>query len=94
MAIIGNTVTFSCNFYIDGILTDPDEDTIYFTTYNSSPYKIIQQTLLTNENRVSIGVYSIDYIIPCPIGDMIYEFSGTILDKPRIYRTTITRTLT
>jgi hypothetical protein len=86
MAIIGNTSTFEGKFYIEGELTDPDADTIYFRTYNGSITKLIEEIKLSETNKISTGIYRIDYLIPPPAIDMIYEFSGFIAGNTSLNR--------
>jgi hypothetical protein len=90
MALIGNTVTFEGKFYLEDVLTDPDEGSIHFITYNQ-PNVIIDNITLTSAHKISTGIYRYDYVIPKPSGDMIFEFKGTISGNPSLNRAIITR---
>jgi hypothetical protein len=96
MAIIGNTVVFEGKFYLENTLTDPEDGTIYFTTYTKevSDSKKIESIQLTSANKIETGVYRIEYVIPPPPVDMIYEFKGTIAGKPSLAREVIERSYT
>jgi len=76
LSIIGNTVRLQATFKrFDGILSDPESLT--FKVYDSSK-RLIFADNLTNINKISVGLYYYDYLIPNGIGDLTYEFSGIL----------------
>ena len=84
----GNTIRLYSYFYDmenPNKLIDPDE--IIFTLYDQKWSKI-SETILSIENKKSLGVYFYDYITPSDLKMSFYnyEFKGLISGKPSLNR--------
>lgn len=85
MALKGDTVRLECNF-MDFNNTPVEPIDVMLNIYNENNIAI-QSIPLTNDNRIGIGKYYYDYIIPYSVRDfIIYEFSGIHRGRPILAR--------
>ena len=81
--LIGNTVRFRASFYnFADELADPSDVTVNI-------YAHIHKTPIETGAPVkeSTGVYYYDYTIPDDVdGDLVFEFIGTLEEKPTVAR--------
>lgn len=85
MAFKGDTVRLEVIFKdFDGMSVEPNDVTL--TIYDGDNMAI-QSIPLTNENRVNIGEYYYDYVIPYGVEEfIIYEFNGYHKERPILAR--------
>lgn len=82
----GNTIRIKATFYdFDNQLVNPQ--IVKFILYDSK-YNKIDEYMLSDSNRVGVGVYFYDYItqVEQKCNKIYYEFYGEIGGKPSINR--------
>jgi len=81
-ALIGETIIIQADFRGYNGIGHIDPDNLKLRVYNSLKQKIYEVSLNSN-NRLSAGIYQVEYIVPeTAKGQMTYEFSGTVNGKP------------
>jgi hypothetical protein len=89
MATIGDTVKLGGEFRTwNGIYADPTAITL--TIYDKAR-RVIETVSITNANKVSLGIYEYEYVVPAGVGDLEYEYSGTLEGKPITGRAVLVR---
>lgn len=85
MALKGDTVRLEVKFLdFNGISVDPTD--VFLNIYNEDNVAI-QSIPLDGDNRVGIGEYYYDYVIPYNVNEfIIYEFSGIHKNRPILAR--------
>lgn len=85
MALKGDTVRLEVRFLdFDGRFVEPED--VILNIYDEDNVAI-QSIPLTVDNRVDIGTYYYDYVIPYTVNDcIIYEFAGTHRTRPILAR--------
>ena len=85
MALKGDTIRLSVRF-LDVFEEKVDPDEVYLNIYDNSNIAI-QSIPLTEDNKVDVGEYFYDYVIPYTVNDFIvYEFSGNHRGRPILSR--------
>ena len=86
MAFIGDTVRLKVKFRtFNGNAVDPLD--VKLRVLNGNDYQEIDTVDITDDNKIDVGVYEYDYVIPYGESEtLIYEFSGTHNDKPILSR--------
>lgn len=85
MAFKGDTVRLEVRFQdLYGNRVEPED--VFLNIYDNNNIAI-QSIPLTNDNRVDIGEYYYDFVIPYNVNDFIvYEFSGSHRERPILAR--------
>lgn len=84
MAYVGDTVRLKCHFRtFNGNSVEPTNVTL--TIYDDQK-QIIENINLDDTNKLDVGVYFYDYVIPDGNSDLVYEFAGTYNNKPILAR--------
>jgi len=91
MPLIGSTIILRMEFYDPKTneLCDPVD--INIKMYNNMRRQVGETIVLTEENRVDLGIYECSYVIPEGRGRLTYEISATIDNNPVVYRGYIER---
>lgn len=86
MALIGDTVRLRVRFRtFSGNVVDPNDVTLRILDGNT--YQEIDNITVSNNDKVDIGIYECDYVIPNGDSEtLVYEFSGTYDNKPILAR--------
>jgi len=86
MAFVGDTVRLKVKFRtFNGNAVDPLD--VNLRVLDGDNYQEVETVAITNDNKVDVGVYEYDYVIPYGESDtLIYEFSGTHNNKPILSR--------
>lgn len=85
-ALLGETIIIQAEFKGYEGIGHIDPDNLKLKIYNSIKEKIFEVDL-TSLNRISAGIYQQEYVVPERVkGQLTYEFSGTINNKPVILR--------
>ncbi|MGG4039290.1 hypothetical protein [Heyndrickxia ginsengihumi] len=80
----GDTIRLKCHFKtFDGVLVDPSD--VKLTIYKSDQTQI-EQISLDDTNRLDIGVYFYDYTPASELSEFIFEFAGSVNNKPILSR--------
>lgn len=78
----GDTVRLQCHFKtFEGQSVNPDNVTL--TIYDSQENKIEQ---FTDTNNSKLGVYFYDYAPASELNEFIFEFAGSVNNKPILSR--------
>ncbi|MFB7303554.1 hypothetical protein [Heyndrickxia sporothermodurans] len=84
MILQGDTVRLKCHFKtFTGQLIDPTD--VKLTIYNSKKEQI-EQIPLDDTNRLDVGVYFYDYVPASELNEFIFEFAGSVQEKPILSR--------
>lgn len=90
---MGNTVKLRAEFRdYEGVLYDPSS--IELKIYNPSKTQLGNTISITDNDKVSVGIYEYEYTIPIGTGNLTYEFKGVTGGMPVIGRGTIIRSWT
>ncbi|WP_066639694.1 hypothetical protein [Desulfolucanica intricata] len=89
MVLIGDTVRLKVFFKtFDGTAVDPTNITLKI--YDDTQQEI--ETININDtNKINVGVYFYDYVIPSGEGDLYFEFTGLVNNLPIVTRKLIKR---
>lgn len=89
MALINDTIRLKVYFKsFEGAAVDPNNITL--TIYDNGQQQL--ETIdIDDTNKLNVGVYFYDYIIPSGEGDIYIEFSGLVNDKPILTRKLLKR---
>lgn len=80
----GDTVRLQVNFKsFKGKSVDPTD--LALTVYDSQQNKI-EQVQLDDTNRIELGVFTFDYVLPDDKQEVIFEFRGLHNQKPILVR--------
>jgi hypothetical protein len=80
----GDTVRLKCHFKaFDGQLIDPTD--VKLTIYKSDE-TVIEQIHLDDTNKENVGVYFYDYTPASELDEFIFEFAGSVNNKPILSR--------
>lgn len=80
----GDTVRLKCHFKtFDGKSVDPTD--VKLTIYNGKNEQI-EQIPLDDTNRLDVGVYFYDYVPASELNEFIFEFAGSVNNKPILSR--------
>ncbi|MGG1690587.1 hypothetical protein ABDH65_11055 [Heyndrickxia ginsengihumi] len=80
----GDTIRLKCHFKtFDGVLVDPSD--VKLTIYKSDQTQI-EQIPLDDTNRLDVGVYFYDYTPASELSEFIFEFAGSVNNKPILSR--------
>ncbi|WP_066173366.1 hypothetical protein [Bacillus marinisedimentorum] len=83
----GDTVRFKCHFKsFSGQAVDPTDVTL--TIYDDTEAQI-EQFVLSDSDKESVGVYFYDYVLPDDKPEIIFEFRGLHNNKPILVRDTV-----
>ncbi|MEB2264150.1 hypothetical protein LAV77_04990 [Priestia megaterium] len=84
MAYGGDTVRLQVKFRdFNDIAVNPTN--IKLTTYDTNKNQI-DQININDTNKVDVGVYFYDYVLPVNKTEIIFEFKGTHNEKPILTR--------
>jgi hypothetical protein len=84
MALAGDTVRLKCHFRtFDGQSIIPAD--VKLTIYDVNKQKI-EEFILDDTNKKSMGVYFYDYVLPDDKQEIIFEFRGLYNEKPILSR--------
>lgn len=82
--IQGDTVRLKCHFKtFDGKSVDPTD--VKLTIYNSKKEQI-KQIPLDDTYKENVGVYIYDYVPASELNEFIFEFAGSVNNKPILSR--------
>ena len=89
---VGNTVRLTAEFRdFDDILTDP---TLVKIKFMDGRYTQTLEVTLNSSNRISVGKYKYDYVIPLDSDSTIYyEWYAEINGKPSLKRSRLNTTM-
>ncbi|EHL78975.1 hypothetical protein [Bacillus smithii] len=80
----GDTVRLKCHFKtFDGQLIDPTD--VKLTIYKSDK-TVIEQIQLDDTNKENVGVFYYDYTPASELDEFIFEFAGSVNNKPILQR--------
>ncbi|MED3652763.1 hypothetical protein [Heyndrickxia sporothermodurans] len=80
----GDTVRLKCHFKtFDGKSVDPTD--VKLTIYNNKKEQL-EQIPLDDTNRLDVGVYFHDYVPASGLSEFIFEFAGSVQEKPILSR--------
>ncbi|WP_035348788.1 hypothetical protein [Heyndrickxia ginsengihumi] len=80
----GDTIRLKCHFKtFDGVSVDPSD--VKLTIYKSDQTQI-EQISLDDTNRLDVGVYFYDYTPAGELNEFIFEFAGSVNNKPILSR--------
>ncbi|WP_003545433.1 hypothetical protein [Desulfotomaculum nigrificans] len=89
MALINDTVRLKVNFKtFDGTAVDPTNITLKI--YDDKK-QLIETISIDDTNKLNVGVYFYDYIIPSGEEDLYIEFQGLLNNKPIVTRKILRR---
>lgn len=84
MAYSGDTVRLKVHFKtFDGTFINPSDITL--TIYDKDKQQI-EQFILTDNDKETVGVYFYDYVLPANQELIIFEFAGVYNTKPILVR--------
>lgn len=84
MAYSGDTIRLKVNFKtFGGTLIDPSDITL--TIYDKDKQQI-EQFILTDSDKETVGVFFYDYVLPANQELIIFEFAGVYNTKPILIR--------
>lgn len=80
----GDSVRLQCHFKTyTGQLIDPKD--VKLTIYKSD-HTQIEQIPLDDSNKENVGVYFYDYVPASELNEFIFEFAGSVNNKPILSR--------
>jgi len=89
MVLINDTVRLKVYFKtFDGIAVDPTNITLKIYDDNQ---QILETISIDDTNKINVGIYFYDYIIPSGEGDIYFEFAGLVNNLPIVTRKLIKR---
>ncbi|WP_031408013.1 hypothetical protein [Geobacillus vulcani] len=87
MALAGDTVRLKCHFKtFDWQNIDPAD--VKLKIYDKNK-QLIEEILLTDNDKENVGVYFYDYVLPTNQSEIIFEFSGVYNNKPILVRDSV-----
>jgi len=80
----GDTVRLQCHFKsFDGTSVSPND--VKLTIYKTDQTQV-EQFILDDTNKLDIGVYFYDYTPAGELNEFIFEFAGSVNNKPILSR--------